>query len=92
MFEFVEEIRGIAPGLEILGITVTKVSERKNYFKQTMQTLAESGTYVFPTYVRVDVNIEKAQDVSLPVTVFNPKSRSAQEFTQLAKEIDARCR
>ncbi|MBO4364137.1 MAG: ParA family protein [Clostridia bacterium] len=92
MFEFVEEIRGIAPELEILGITVTKVSERKNYFKQTMQTLAESGTFVFPTYVRVDVNIEKAQDVSLPVTVFNPKSRSAQEFTQLAKEIDARCR
>ena len=91
MFEFIGEIRGIAPQLEVLGITVTKVSERKNYFKQTMQTLAESGNYVFENYVRVDVNIEKAQDESQPVIAFSPKSRSSQEFTALAKEIDEKC-
>lgn len=91
MFEFIGEIRTIAPELEILGITVTKVSERKNYFKQTMQTLAGSGNYVFKNYVRVDVNIEKAQDECQPVIAFKPGSRSALEFTALAKEIDERC-
>ena len=56
-----------------------------------MQTLAESGNYVFENYVRVDVNIEKAQDESQPVIAFSPKSRSSQEFTALAKEIDEKC-
>ncbi len=91
MFEFIGEIRGIAPGLEVLGITVTKVSERKNYFKQTMQTLSESGNYIFENYVRVDVNIEKAQDECKPVIAYSPRSRSAQEFIALAKEIDKKC-
>ena len=92
MFEFVDSIREIAPELEILGITVTKVSERKNYFKQTLATLGETDSYVFKNYVRVDVNIEKAQDESRPVIVFNPKCRSAGEFRSLAEEIDEKCR
>jgi len=91
MFEFIENIREIAPDLEVLGITVTKVSERRNYFKQTLETLKESNMYVFNTYVRVDVNIEKAQDECKPVIVFNPKSRSAEEFTELAKEVNKKC-
>lgn len=91
MFEFIGDIREVAPELEILGITITKVSERKNYFKQTMLTLADSGNYVFKNYVRVDVNIEKAQDECKPVIAFSPKSRSSLEFTALAKEIDELC-
>ncbi|MBP1588193.1 MAG: ParA family protein [Clostridia bacterium] len=92
MFEFIDSIREVAPDLEILGITVTKVSERKNYFKQTMATLSETDAYVFKNYVRVDVNVEKAQDESMPVIVFNPKCRSAGEFKLLAEEIHKKCR
>ncbi|MBR5059521.1 MAG: ParA family protein [Clostridia bacterium] len=92
MFEFIDSIREIAPSLEILGITVTKVSERKNYFKQTLATLGETDCYVFKNYVRVDVNIEKAQDESRPVIVFNPRCRSAGEFKSLAEEIIKKCR
>ena len=89
MFEFVSQIKEIAPDLSIMGIAVTKVSERKNYFKQTMEILKEAETHVFDTYVRVDVNIEKAQDVSLPVIAYNAKCRSAGEFMALAKEVDS---
>lgn len=92
MFEFVNEISEIAPNLKVLGIAITKVSERKNYFKQTLETLKESGTYVFNSYVRVDVNIEKAQDESMPVMAFNKRARSCEEFDALAKEIDKLCR
>ena len=41
MFEFLNEVRQISPDLEIAGIAVTKVDTRKNYYKQTMETLHE---------------------------------------------------
>lgn len=39
MFDFVGQVRGIAPDLRLLGIAITKADERKNYFKQTVETL-----------------------------------------------------
>ena len=89
MFEFIAQIREIAPSLTVMGIAVTKVSERKNYFKQTIETLKQSETYVFDSYVRIDVNIEKAQDECKPVIAYSPKCRSAGEFTAMAKEVDS---
>jgi len=41
MFDFLNEVREIAPDLKVLGIVVTKADARKNYFKQTMETLKE---------------------------------------------------
>ena len=43
MFDFLNEVREIAPDLKVLGIVVTKADARKNYFKQTMETLKEMG-------------------------------------------------
>ena len=34
MFDFLNEVREIAPALQVLGIVVTKADARKNYFKQ----------------------------------------------------------
>ncbi|MBQ9714136.1 MAG: ParA family protein [Clostridia bacterium] len=88
MFEFCEQAKRIAPKLEILGIAVTKADERKKYFKQTMETLKElENTRLFENYVRVDSAVEWAQDNSKPVVVYKKNSRSAVEYTQLAKEI-----
>ena len=89
MFEYISQIREIAPELSIMGIAVTKASERKNYFKQTMETLREADTYVFKSYIRVDVNIEKAQDESKPVLAFSSKCRSSEDYMALAKEVDS---
>ena len=89
MFEFVQTVKGIAPELEVMGIAITKVDERKNYFKQTMATLSElEDTYVFKNYIRVDSSIEWAQDNSKPVVAFKKSSRSAKEYMELAKEVD----
>lgn len=88
MFDFCNEVKKISPKLEILGIAVTKADERKKYFKQTMDTLRETeGAPVFENYIRVDSAVEWAQDKSLPVVVFKKTSRSAVEYTKLAKEI-----
>ena len=54
-----------------------------------METLREADTYVFNSYIRVDVNIEKAQDESKPVLAFNAKCRSSEDYMALAKEVDS---
>ena len=88
MFDFCNQVKNIAPKLEIMGIAITKADERKNYFKQTLETLKETGgVRLFDTYIRVDSAIEWAQDNSKPVVGYKKSSRSAVEYTNLAKEI-----
>ncbi|MBO5227736.1 MAG: AAA family ATPase, partial [Lachnospiraceae bacterium] len=89
MFEFVQTVNQIAPDMKVMGIAITKVDERKNYFKQTMATLSElEDTYIFKNYIRVDSSIEWSQDNSKPVVAFKKNSRSAKEYIELAKEVD----
>lgn len=88
MFEFLNEVRQIAPGLEVMGIAVTKVDTRKSYFKQTIETLEEMpDMHLFQSFIRVDSSIEWAQDASAPVVEFKKSSRSAKEYTALAEEV-----
>ena len=88
MFDFLNEVREIAPALQVLGIVVTKADARKNYFKQTMETLKEmEGIYLFESFIRVDSSIEWSQDSSEPVVEFKKSSRSAKEYKALAEEV-----
>ena len=88
MFDFLSEVRQITPELEVAGIVVTKVDTRKNYFKQTMETLRElEDIHLFETYIRVDSSVEWAQDNSIPVVEYKKSSRSAKEYTELAEEV-----
>ena len=91
MFEFFSTVRQISPELGLSGIVVTKVNERKNYFRQTMDVLrGMEDVYTFESYIKVDASIEWAQDASQPVGAFRKGCRSAAEYEALAKEIDAR--
>ena len=88
MFEFLGEVKQIAPDLEVAGIVVTKVDTRKNYFKQTMETLHQlDNIHVFDNLIRVDSTIEWSQDNSIPVVEYKKSSRSAKEYTELAREV-----
>lgn len=88
MFDFINQVKNIAPRLEVMGIAITKADERKNYFKQTLETLKENEiARLFETYIRVDSAIEWSQDNSKPVVDFKKYSRSALEYKKLAKEI-----
>ena len=89
MFEFLEDVRRIHEDLELLGIAITKVDTRKNYYKQTCETLREAdNVHVFDHIIRVDSEVEWAQDDSKPVMVHKKSARSAGEYMELAKEID----
>ena len=88
MFEFYEQVKRIAPNLELMGIAVTKANERKNYFKQTLESLGGlENVRLFKSYIRTDSSIEWAQDNSKPVMVYKRSSRSAQEYLEMTKEV-----
>ena len=88
MFDFISQVKNLNPKLEVIGIAITKADERKSYFKQTYETLKEfDAARLFNTYIRVDSAIEWAQDNSQPVVAYKRYSRSAIEYTKLAKEI-----
>ena len=89
MFEFLEDVFAMNENLKLLGIAVTKVDGRKNYYKQTIEVLkAADGVHVFDQVIRIDSEIEWAQDDSKPVGAHKRSSRSAKEYMELAKEID----
>ncbi len=89
MFEFLEDVNKINPRLELLGIVITKVDARKNYYKQTYETLKRTeGVYMFDNVIRVDSEVEWAQDNSKPIMVYRKSARSAGEYMELAKEIE----
>lgn len=88
MFEFLDDIKDIVT-LDVLGVAITKVDERKNYFKQTLEALKNlEGTYVFKTYIKVDSTIEWSQENSKPLLSYKKSSRSAKEYYKLAQEVD----
>lgn len=92
MFEFLEDVRRINENLSLLGIAITKVDARKNYYKQTCEVLRQTeGVYVFEHIIRVDSEVEWAQDNSKPILRYKKGARSAREYMELAKEVDEKC-
>ena len=88
MFDFLNDVKQITPELSVMGVVLTKVDTRKNYFKQTMETFKEMpDIHLFDTFIRVDSSIEWSQDSSAPVVEFKKSSRSAGEYMELAKEV-----
>ena len=91
MFEFLETVKEITPELSLMGIVITKVDTRKNYFKQTIETLRElEDVDVFNSYIRVDSAIEWSQDNNAPIVAYKKSSRGAKEYMELAEEIAAK--
>lgn len=92
MFEFVNTTKEMAPELSLLGVLITKVDERKNYYKQTMESLRElENIRVFGSVIHVDSSVEWAQDNSKPVVEYKKSARSAKEYADLVKEIEKLC-
>lgn len=91
MFEFLEEVKQIAADLKLMGIVITKVDTRKNYFRQTMDSLEELDSIkVFESFIRVDSGIEWSQDNNAPIMAYKKSSRSAKEYMALTEEIEGK--
>lgn len=89
MFEFLDSAREFNEDLRLLGVAVTKLDLRKGYSKQTLKTIREFADIpVFHQIIRIDSEIEWAQDNSKPVMAHRKSARSAEEYMELAKEVD----
>lgn len=92
MFDFIESVKSIHTALDVLGVLITKVDTRKNYFKQTLEELsALPNVHTFREVIRMDSSVEWAQDASKPVVFYKPSSRSAKEYGAVAQEIMELC-
>ncbi len=92
MFEFLDQVKKVNKDLRLLGIAITKVDVRKNYYKQTREALEDTDEIrVFQNVIRVDSAVEWAQDNSKPIMAHKKSARSAGEYMELAKEIDKLC-
>lgn len=87
MFDFLNGITDVAD-VKIMGVLITKVDERKNYYRQTRDILEHyEEIHVFDSFIHVDSAVEWAQDASKPVAVYKKTTRSAAEFRKLASEV-----
>lgn len=87
MFDFLSNLEDMTEA-EILGVLITKVDERKNYYRQTKEILeGYENINVFNSFIHVDSSVEWAQDNSKPVSVYKKSTRSALEFKELAREV-----
>lgn len=90
MLEFLEQAKLKANNLELMGVLITKVDDRKKYYKSVLDALEEFGNVpVFETKIHIDSTVEWAQDESRPVCEFKGSSKSAKEYMEFAKEVDA---
>ena len=87
MFDFLKELREVSDA-RIMGVLITKVDERKNYYRQTREILENyKEIHVFDSVIHVDSTVEWAQDASKPVAVYKKSARSAAEFKKLTEEV-----
>ena len=87
MFDFLSGIREMTE-TEVLGVLITKVDERKNYFRQTRDIIRSyENIRLFDTVIHVDSAVEWAQDHSRPVAAYKKSARSVREFDALGEEV-----
>ena len=87
MFDFLKGMDEMTEA-KVMGVLITKVDERKNYYRQTKEILSGyENIHVFNSSIHVDTAIEWAQDASVPVGVYKKSTRSAKEFKELAMEV-----
>ena len=87
MFDFLNELSDVTDA-QIMGVLITKVDGRKNYYLHTKEILeCYEEIHVFDSCIHVDSAVEWAQDASKPVAVYKKSTRSAAEFKKLAEEV-----
>ena len=76
------------PTLDVRGIVLTMYDARTKLSDQVEQEVrAHFGPKVYRTVVPRTVRISEAPSFGQPVTVFDPSSRGALAYRELAKEV-----
>ena len=80
--------RELNPALSIEGLLLTMYDERTNLSSAVAKDLRDFyGSTVFKTTIPRNVRLAEAPSFGKPILLYDPKSRGAESYTQLAKEI-----
>lgn len=82
------------PSLEILGILLTRFSERSNFRKEVkenmVQVAEQLGTSLFTTHIRENVKIPESQARHFSIWRHDKNSNGAKDYTSFLAEVLAR--
>src|SRR5437868_13716430 len=89
LLDTIERIRGsFNSSLEVEGVLLTMFDDRTNLSQQVTAELKKFfGDKVFATTIPRNVRLAEAPSHGKPVLLYDPKSRGAESYVQLAKEI-----
>lgn len=83
--------RQIKPSLEIEGFLLTMYDARLRLANQIYEELkAHFGDMVFSTVIPRNIKLSESPSHGLPVMLYDPDSRGAIAYTQLARELNTR--
>jgi chromosome partitioning protein len=78
------------PTLELGGILFVKLSPRTKFSQAVIQSLSDNQNFtgkLFNTYIRQDISLMESGAFKQTIFDYAPKSRGAEDYTDLAKEI-----
>jgi len=95
MGKFIQTVNDVKmetnPKLEVLGLLFTKYDKRKLLAKDVKDELpdvmAELGTGIFETTIRIDEAIEQSQAAQMPVEMYAPKARATEDYIKFTQEV-----
>ena len=85
----IERIRqGFQHPLAVEGILLTMFDDRNNLTRQVAADLTEFfGELVFKTVIPRSIRLAEAPSFGQPILAYDPRSRGAESYIKLAKEI-----
>jgi len=89
LFETLSRLkRELNPGLKIEGLLLTMYDERTNLSTAVAKDLRDFyGPQVLRTVIPRNVRLAEAPSFGKPILLYDPKSRGAESYFQLTKEI-----
>jgi chromosome partitioning protein len=92
LLDTVERIRvALNPGLQIEGVVLTMLDERTNLAQQVMSELRKFfGSKVCTTSIPRNIRLAEAPSHGKAALVYDPRSKGAESYIRLAKEIIGR--
>lgn len=86
--DFISNISSMNPSLSILGVVVTKFRQTRRVDREIVTALEEAwGDVVFKTRIRESADIVKAPLFKKDIASYDSRSRGAQDYLALLKEI-----
>jgi chromosome partitioning protein len=89
LLDTIERIRaGLNPGLEVEGVVLTMFDDRTNLAQQVMAELKKFfGPKLCTTTVPRNIRLAEAPSHGMPALMYDPRSKGAESYIRLAKEI-----